>query len=312
MIGVRQQVRVAFALFWPGFTSDTFRDLFPQVHEKYDVVPSATPNVVFYSVFTHPFQRLHPRHPDAMPTLDPGNYIRVFLTGENVIPVMERCEFAISFAPDLHHPNHLRLPLWVYENRSWGYRPEQLIKDRQTDWAKIADEKTKFCNYVYSYPVKGRDEVFGALGAYKHVDAAGRCSNNMNGWTVPREPNRLAGKLEFFKRYKFTLAMENAIWPGYMTEKLVDPMYVNSIPVYIGDPKARESFNPESYIDVTSFDSIRQMLEFVAEVDNSRDLYLKMLAAPFYRNNTVPEYAREDRILAFFDRIFEAALAGRC
>ena len=313
MIGVRQEVRVAFVLFWPGFTPDTFRDLFPYVYEKYDLVASATPEVVFYSVFTPPVQRIYadPRPPDAMPRLKPGNYLRVFLTGENIIPVMERCEFAISFAQDIHHPNHLRLPLWVYQNRGWGWRPEQIIKEPKIDWEAVASEKTKFCNYVYSNPVRHREEVFRALSTYKRVDAAGRCSNNMNGWTVPREPNYFAGKLEFLQRYKFTLAIENAVWPGYMTEKLVDPMYVNSVPIYIGDPKAWESFNPESYIDVTSFGSIPQMLQYVAEVDNSRDLYLKMLAAPFYRDNAVPEYAREDRILAFFDRVFEAAFARR-
>jgi len=308
----KQQVRAAFLLFWQGFGPDTFRDLFPYVYEKYDIVPSATPDVVFYSIFTHPFLRVYdPCHPDAMPRINPGNYVRVFLTGENVVPVMERCEFAMSFAVDMHDPNHLRLPLWVYENRASGYRPEQLIKAPNTDWEKVANEKTKFCNYVYSYPVNHREEVFSALSKYKRVDAAGQCSNNMNGWTVPREPNRLAGKLGFLRSYKFTLAMENAVWPGYMTEKLVDPMYVNSIPIYIGDPQARKSFNPESFIDVSSFGSVREMLEFVAEVDNSRDLYLKMLAAPFYRNNAVPEYAREERILAFFDRLFEAALARR-
>jgi alpha(1,3/1,4) fucosyltransferase len=310
---MRPPVRVAFALFWPGFTPDTFRDFFPYVHEKYDIVSSATPDVVFYSVFTLPVQRVYadPRHPEAMPTIRPGDYVRVFFTGENVVPVMERCEFAISFALDLDHPNHLRLPLWVYENRPWGYGPEQLVKDADTDWEKIGDEKTKFCNYVYANPVSFREEVFRRLSKYKHVDAAGRCSNNMNGWTVPRDPNRLAGKLEFLKQYKFTLAMENALWPGYMTEKIIDPIYVNSIPIYVGDPQARRSFNPESYIDYASLGSIREMLEFVREVDNSRDLYLEMLAAPFYRNNAVPEYAREDRILAFFDRVFEAALARK-
>src|SRR5215470_4433062 len=102
-IRMRPQVRIAFTLFWPGFTPETFRDFFPSVHQKYDILPSATPDVVFYSVFTRPVQRVYadPRHPDAMPKIKPGNYLRVFFTGENVVPVMERCEFAISFAVDL-------------------------------------------------------------------------------------------------------------------------------------------------------------------------------------------------------------------
>jgi hypothetical protein len=133
----------------------------------------------------------------------------------------------------------------------------------------------------------------------------------MNGWTVPMVPNRTAGKVEFFKRYKFTLAIENTIWPGYMTEKLVDPMFAGSIPIYVGDPQATLSFDPASYVDFTRFATMKEMLAFVREIDNDRELYFKMLAAPFYRGNVVPDYARDENILAFFDRIAAAALARR-
>ena len=89
-----------------------------------------------------------------------------------------------------------------------------------------------------------------------------------------------------------------------MTEKLVDPMFAHSIPIYVGDPQAQLSFDTSSYIDFACFSDMKQMLEFVREVDNDRALYLKMLAAPYYRNNTIPDYARDDATLAFFDRIF--------
>jgi hypothetical protein len=156
-----------------------------------------------------------------------------------------------------------------------------------------------------------RDAIFRALSAYKRVDSAGRHLNNMNGRMVPYAPSRVAAKIEFFRRYKFTLSVENTIWPGYMTEKLVDPMFAHSIPIYVGDPQAKLSFNPGSYIDFARFSTMNAMLEFVRAVDNDRDLYMKMLAASFYRGNAVPDYAREGTILAFFDRIAEAALARR-
>lgn len=307
---MKPQIRIAFAFFWPGFSPDHFRAFFPFIYEKYDTVLSDTPEVVFYSVYSPAFTPYgDPRRPVG--GIKPGPYLRVFLTGENFEPPMQDCDFAISFSAQTHDPNHLRLPLWVYENRGWGYGPDKLIKDPNTDWEKVAAGKTAFCNYVYMHNVRYRDDMLAALSRYKRVDSAGRSRNNMQGWTVPYEPNRLAGKLEFLKRYKFTLALENAVWPGYATEKLVDPMYVNSIPIYVGDPGARESFDPGSYIDVTSFKSSGEMLEFVREVDNDRDLYLKMLATPFFRKNEIPEYARDETILAFFDRIFAAALERR-
>jgi len=309
---MKPSIRVAFALFWPGFASEHFKRFFPYVYEKYDVVVSQDPEVVFYSLFA-PQWRPHgdPADRSNVARLRPGNYQRVFVTGENLEPDMESCEFAMTFSALTDHPNHLRLPLWVYENRGFGYAPTNLLKAADTDWEQVARQKTAFCNFIYLHPVSFREDTFKLLSQYKRVDSAGRCLNNMNGWTVPMVPNRLAGKLDFLRRYKFTLALENSIWPGYMTEKLVDPMLVGSIPIYIGDPLAHLSFNAESYVDFTRFANMKEMMEFVREVDNDRALYLKLLSAPHYRNNAVPDYARDENILAFFDRIFAAAIANR-
>jgi alpha(1,3/1,4) fucosyltransferase len=307
---MKPSVRVAFTFFWTEIGPEEFQRFFPFLHEKYDLVPSQDPEVVFYSVFS-PHWRPYgdPADRNNVPRLPPGNYQRVFMTGENLEPDMENCEFAITFSALVDHPNHLRLPLWVYENQGFGYPANALVKCAETDWEKIAAQKTAFCNYVYHHQVSFGDDTFKLFSQYKRVDAAGRCLNNMNGWTVPHDPNRLAGKLEFLRRYKFTLALENSIWPGYMTEKLVDPMLVSSIPIYVGDPLAHRSFNTESYIDFVRFSNMNEMREFVCEIDNDRALYLKMLAAPNYRGNAVPEYAHDANILAFFDRIFEVALA---
>ena len=153
-----------------------------------------------------------------------------------------------------------------------------------------------------------RDAVFTAVNKYRRVDAPGHCQNNVDGWLLlPGFP----GKIAFIKPYKFTLAVENSIWPGYATEKLVQPMFCNSIPVYVGDPLVQHSFDPDSYIDFTRFRSLREMAEFVREVDNDKSLYLKMLAAPNFRGNQIPDYAREERIAAFLDRIFQQVIARR-
>ena len=309
---MRPQIRVAFAYFWPGFQPDQFRSFFPYVYEKYDLVTSTSPEVVFHSVFAPQWRPYgNPTDANNLPRIKPGNYVRVFMTGENMEPAMEHCDFAMSFSALIDHPHHLRLPLWVYENRGAGFPPERLVKDPDTDWEKVAREKTQFCNFVYLHPVPFRDRIFAAVNAYKRVDSAGGHLNNLSGWLVPTMPNRLAGKVDFFRRYKFTLAIENMIWPGYETEKLVDPVYSGSIPIYAGNPMVRANFNPQAFIDLANFGSLKEMVEFIREVDNNRDLYFKILSAPFYRNNRIPECARDENILGFFDRIFQAAIARR-
>ncbi len=308
---MKKRIRIAFMYFWPGFKPEQFQTFFPFVYDKYDIVLSAEPEVVFYSVFSPQYRPYpDPRNPAGATKMREGNYLRVFFTGENFEPAMDECEFAMSFSVLATSPNHLRIPLWVYENRGWGFAPERLVKPDK-DWEKVAREKTQFCNFVYFHEVKFRNEIFAEFSRYKRVDSAGRCLNNMKGWCVPTAPDRLAGKVEFFKRYKFTLAIENAVWPGYMTEKLVDPMYADSIPLYVGDPLAGRMFNADSFVDFTRFDGLKGMIEYVRQLDNDRALYLKTLAAPYYRDNKVPDCAREDKILAFFDRIFDAAIARR-
>jgi alpha(1,3/1,4) fucosyltransferase len=308
----RRQIKTAFAYFWPGFTPEHFRSFFPFVYDRYEFIPSTSPEIVFYSVFSPQFRPYaDPRELYSVTRIRPGPYVRVFITGENFEPDMNACEFAMTFSTLIDHPNHLRLPLWVYENRRFGYGPERLIKSADMNWERIAAEKTEFCNFVYLHGVPFRDALFRRLSEYKKVDSAGPHLNNMGGWTVPMSPNRVAGKVEFFRRYKFTLAVENIIWPGYMTEKLVDPMYAWSIPIYVGDPQAKRDFDPAGYIDFTGYAAMNEMLEFVHEVDKNRDLYLKMLSTPYLRSNRLPAYARDETILAFFDRIAEAALSRR-
>ena len=286
------------------------RKLTPWFFEKYDLVLSPDPEVVFYSVFTpgNGVPLLGGHFSRAMPVLPKGRYIRVFMTGENVEPVMEECDFAVTFSRLVDHPNHLRRPLWVGALSSAGSSLQALVKNPSTDWEKVARAKTRFCNYVYSKDVDFRVGILRELERYKPVDAAGSSQNNQGGRLVP--PGQEA-KIEFLRAYKFTLALENNVWPGYTTEKIVEPMVAASIPIYVGDPQAHYEFNPESYIDFSRFASLKEMLEFVREVDNNDRLYIDMLSRPFYRENTVPECARPDTYLRFFDRIYAEVLRRR-
>lgn len=305
---MKRKVKVNFAYFWPGFSLAWFEEVFPCVIQHYDLELSSEPDVLFFSLHdpkTPPQQTQHGQYVLCMPTLPAERFLRVFIAIENVEPIMDRCDFAISLSPLVDHPNHLRLPMWAYP----GLKPQSLVKSDNTDWEKVAAEKTRFCNFVYSHDVAFRNHIFHLLNAHRRVDSAGSCLNNMNGCQVPHGDHTLdfKAKLNFIGSYKFTLAVENAIWPGYQTEKIVHPKYVNSIPIYVGDPLARNVFDTAGYVDITCFRTLREMIEFVLAVDSDRKLYMEMLSAPHYRNNLVPSLADEAEITRFFDRIFGAA-----
>ncbi len=68
--------------------------------------------------------------------------------------------------------------------------------------------------------------------------------NNSDKWDI---------KKQFLSPYKFTIAFENDIYPGYQTEKLYDAMLTNSIPIYCGDPLVGEIFNTRSFINASDY-----------------------------------------------------------
>lgn len=136
----------------------------------------------------------------------------------------------------------------------------------------------KFCSFVYSngeWASPLRKQFFDLLSAYKRVDSGGRYMNNVGG---PVED-----KLAFQSEYKFCIAFENSVGEGYTTEKLVEAMMSGSIPVYWGDPSVAEEFNPGSFINVSDFGSLEEVVQEVVRLDNDDEAYLEMLNRPWVR-----------------------------
>ena len=173
---LKPRIRIAFDYQWQGFSLDIFHSYFPFLSLKYDLEISRKPEVLFYATFSRYNESCWPdarRWLRVMPVFKPGKFVRVFMTGENVEPLMDECDFAISFSTIIDHPNHLFLPLWVYDLRQWGFSAASLLKPADADWERVASEKTKFCNFIYAHPVRFRDAVFTAVNKYRRVDAPG-------------------------------------------------------------------------------------------------------------------------------------------
>jgi hypothetical protein len=176
-----------------------------------------------------------------------GNYIRIGYYCENIQPDMAICEWAFGVPRDeeVGNPRYKRI--------QWhGTDPASLIKPVDYNAEEIAAGKTQFCNFLYSHKVPYREEFFRQLSKYNKVDAPGMSMNNMESIDQRYAGDIWQRKRQFLSRYKFTIAFENDIYPGYQTEKLYDAMLANSIPIYCGDPFIGEIFNPESFIDVTA------------------------------------------------------------
>ncbi|XP_026566808.1 alpha-(1,3)-fucosyltransferase 11 [Pseudonaja textilis] len=128
-----------------------------------------------------------------------------------------------------------------------------------------------------------RDRYVRELMKYIQVDCYGRCLNNqklpnmrlMDTSTATTEDSEF---MNFISKYKFHLAMENAICPDYMTEKLWRPMHVGAIPVYRGSPSVRDWMPADhSIILIDDFGSPKELAEYIDFLDRNSDEYLKYL-----------------------------------
>jgi len=73
----------------------------------------------------------------------------------------------------------------------------------------------------------------------------------------------IKSKAELFPKYKFALVYENAIIPGWITEKIFDCLRSNCIPIYLGAPNIVEHVPADLFIDRTQFSSDQQLVDYL-------------------------------------------------
>lgn len=67
-------------------------------------------------------------------------------------------------------------------------------------------------------------------------------------------------KIEIISNYRFNIAIENTIWPYYVTEKIWQSISTNTVPVYWGKSSSiYETFPPQSFVDASVFSSSRDL-----------------------------------------------------
>ena len=271
-----QKIKIKFIDFWPGFISDDnyFYNLLSKV---YLVELSDQPELIFFSCYGKDYL----------------NYscIRIFYSAENERPDFTACDYALTF-DYINSKKHFRLPLfmlYIDKANCLNHFQEEKSKEQAL---KIWKGKTKFCCMVVSNPnSKKRIQFFNEISLWKHIDSGGKCFNNVGG---PVED-----KLEFIKDYKFVISFENSSHPGYTTEKIVEPMMVNSIPIYWGNKLINLDINPVTFINVNDFSNYKEVFNKMIEIHNNDELAIKYLMPSKLSVDQSSNYINKDYFLEF-------------
>lgn len=248
------KVRINFTngLSFQDAPGDIFNDLLTEFELVHDTV---NPSIVVFGPYGNDIPK--------------GNFIRVGYFCENFIPDMTACEFGfgVPYESDIKHPNYCRIDFH-------GFDPRRLLKGENYS-QEARSHHTHFCNFLYGNRVAYREKFFTELSKYKKVDAPGISMNNMAKLSTDKDQNLWVSKRNFIRKYKFTIAFENYTYPGYFTEKILDPMLSGSMPIYIGNPNIAQHFNTDSFIHGR---------EFIQEDRDNLTLKLEQFAQPDYKD----------------------------
>ena len=275
---MKPKLRVFFTDFWKDFNCNEnyFIDTLKKNYEI--IIDGKNPELLIFSYLGKEF-------------LNYPKCIKIFYTGENIRPSYWESDYSLSFDYPTYGGRNFRLPLYVLYGAN-----EALLKPK--NGREILAEKSKFCNFVVSNPIcKKRNEFFQLLNKVKHVDSGGKLYNNI-GYLIEN-------KLDFIKDYRFSIAFENSSFEGYTTEKIFEPMKVNSIPIYWGNSLIKKDFNAKSFINVHDFSTLQECVNYIVSLDDNTAELEKILNEPWFHNNQIPEYFEQDNLLSFFDHILK-------
>jgi len=276
-------IKINFTDFWPDLdkTNNYFYNL---LAEQYTVIIDENPDLLFYSCFGTDYLNYKCK--------------RIYYTAENLRPDFAGCDFAFSFEFN-SKKNHLRLPLYlltIEDNKTLNFFKKEKTRE---ELVQIWDNKSKFCCMVVSNArAKKRLDFFKKLSQIKTVDSGGKVFNNVGG--------RVKDKMAFIKEYKFVISFENECHDGYTTEKILQPIMVDSIPIYWGNKKVHKDFNAKRFINHSDFKTEKELIDRLLAIDKDPTLAVEMLLEPVFSPLKKPYRDERQEIFSAIDGVLRS------
>ena len=226
-----------------------------------------------------------------------NNKISIYVPGEAIFPDFNLFDYALGFDEFCYDDRYFR-----YLLLSITYQRGKFIKNIDNPFDR------KFCNFIYgnSGAHPNRDLLFHMLSKYKKVDALGAHLKNVDIDIEPRDGNWYQGSIDIKSEYKFSLSLENSLYKGYTSEKIISSFKAKSIPIYWGNPNITKEIDSEGFINCHDYESFEHVIEKVKEIDNDKTKYLKMLnsSRSIFFEDSFHE-AQNNNLLSFFENIFD-------
>lgn len=272
---------IQFKDFWPGFENEPniFLDYFEHNnHINQKLEASGISKIVFKSVFPkktkmNRIQREYTRFKDLFSQVEEEKEqgcISIWYSGENMRPPLSHdFDAYLSFDLDSFGERNVYFPLIflsmnpyqlnVQKRLGIDYCSEILLQRRVLNPKK---NSKSICIIAGKHPI--RTAVVEEFQKYFQVDVFGGMSN-----APVNEKHSVA------KNYQYMLCLENDLYPGYVTEKLVEAYVCETIPLYWGNTEGNFYLNSQSFSNLCDFKDIATWAKYVDSISEPkyREIY---------------------------------------
>lgn len=187
----------------------------------------------------------------------------LWFTGENIRPPFDLpYDGFLSFDQFMFDDRNFYFPLWM-THLDWFETPEydsrvgssiqmaNLCRPRESP-----TKKDKFACIFLSNPHPFRLEAIRKMCEHFDVDVFGSFSGR-----------RVERKIDVSTDYKYTICFENDIYPGYVTEKILEAYVSETVPLYWGDLGREDIFNPKAFFNMNDYENFEEFIQVIQQCD---------------------------------------------
>ena len=212
----------------------------------------------------------------------------IYLIWENRRPDFRVCKYALSMDIDDYYGKNCYLPVWYGKIRWPGFKYKFLSDNNnphnQEDLISLNSltskrnlealkDKTKFCGIIAANPeILRMNLTLFISNFYKKIDGFGPAFNKFE----------KRSKRDILREYKFCLCPENSIYPGYMTEKLIEAWDAGAVPLWSGLNIAGSNINQNAFLNYQNFDQMNEFIKKIILLDQNFEEYIDIYEQPLF------------------------------
>ena len=129
------------------------------------------------------------------------------------------------------------------------------------DWRNLRSEKTRMTSLIAS----AKRDTTGHKLRHAVVDWVQNSDQDVD--VMGRGYTAFDKKSDGLAPYRYSVVIENMREPNYFSEKLLDAVFCNTVPIYWGCPNINRFCDPAGIIQCASEDDIRRAVETASDVD---------------------------------------------